>query len=98
MAIGSRSSSGTVDQQLTDIAVSMRNIMQAAANMSRWINGRGGGQPLLESMGYSPADAAAALSSISYLNTVAAVYFGTAAQPTSFDFNNQLSSLWAGRV
>jgi hypothetical protein len=35
---------------------------------------------------------------ISYLNTMAAIYFGTAAQPSPFNFNNQLSEVWAGRV
>lgn len=97
MAVGSQASSATVNQELTDYSVAMRNIMTKVTELSRWINGQGGGQAKLESMGYSPADATAALNNISYLNTVAAIYFGTANQPANFDFNNQLSQLWAGQ-
>ena len=35
---------------------------------------------------------------ISYLNTVAGVYFGTATQTPAYNFDQQLSMLWAGRV
>ena len=44
------------------------------------------------------SDSQLALSMISYLNTVAGVYFGTAAQTPAYNFDQQLSSLWAGRV
>jgi hypothetical protein len=35
---------------------------------------------------------------ISYLNTVAGVYFGTATQGSQFNFDQQLSEVWGGRV
>ena len=51
------------------------------------------------------SDAALALRLIADLNTVAGVYFGTVLQGnggvggigTTFDFDNELSQLWAGR-
>ena len=44
------------------------------------------------------SDAQYALNMISYLNTVAGVYFGTATQGTAFNFDQQLSQMWAARV
>jgi hypothetical protein len=75
----------------------MRNIMQKCINLSIQINGQGGGQASLEAIGYSAEDATTALAAISYLNTVAQVYFGSASQPTDFDFNQELSQYWAGQ-
>jgi hypothetical protein len=82
--------------------------MQVIANLNLSVNGQGQGLNYLISIGYSNtpnaenpggvSDAALALSTISYLNTVAAVYFGTAAQTPAFNFNNQLSQVWAGQV
>lgn len=97
MAVGNQASVATVNQELSDIAVAMRNVLQRASNMSRWINGQGGGQASLVAMGFSSQDAAAVLTNLSYLNTVSALYFGDAAQPAPFNFNNQLSQLWAGQ-
>jgi len=44
------------------------------------------------------SDAQYALNMISYLNTVAGVYFGTATQGSDFNFNQQLSQIWAARI
>ena len=86
----------------------LRNVMTEIHNLDLSVNGQGAGLAYLESIGFGSApnpanpggdsDAAYALSVISYENTVAQVYFGTAAQPTEFNFNQQLSSVWAGRV
>ena len=65
--------------------------MQQIANLNLAVNGQGAGLAYLESLGYSPEDAALALSVISYLNTCASVYFGTATQTPAYNFNQQLS-------
>lgn len=44
------------------------------------------------------SDAGLALSIIGYLNTVASLYFGTAAQPDAFNFDQELSQVWAGQI
>jgi hypothetical protein len=93
---------------ITSLAVNLRDVMRKIANTSLAVNGQGDGLAYLESIGYSgtanPAnpggvsDAALAQTIISYLNTVAGVYFGTATQASEFDFDQQLSEFWGGQV
>jgi len=108
MPVGAVIGSSQVDNIITALAVDMRNIMQQVVNLNLAVNGQGAGLAYLQSIGYSNAsnpanpgsvsDAALALSMISYLNTMAGVYFGTAAQTPAYNFNQQLSEIWAGRV
>jgi hypothetical protein len=107
MNVGGQASSGTVDATLTSLAISMRNLMTQVSNLSTWVNGQGGGLAMLEGLGYPStgnagnpggiSDAQLALNMIAYLNTVAEVYFGSATQGTQFNFNQELSQLWAGQ-
>lgn len=106
MPVGSPMGSSQMDNMITSSAVHLRDVMQDIANMDLSVNGQGSGLAYLESIGYgstaNPAnpegisDAQYALNMISYLNTVAAVYFGTAGQSTPFSFHQQLSQLWSG--
>src|SRR6266567_3691800 len=108
MPVGAAIGSSQVDNIITALAVNLRDVMQRIANLNLAVNGQGAGLAYLTSIGYSgtpsPAnpggvsDAAFALSMISYLNTMAAVYFGTAAQTPAYNFNQQLSEVWAGQV
>ena len=108
MPVGAVIGSSQIDNIITALAVDMRNIMQQVVNLNLAVNGQGAGLAYLQAVGYSgtsnPAnpgsvsDAALALSVISYLNTVAGVYFGTATQGTTFNFNQQLSMVWGGRI
>jgi hypothetical protein len=107
MSVGQSVNSGQVDISLINLAVGMRDLMSNVNNLSTWINGQGNGLAYLEQLGYSSAanpdnpggisDAQFALNLIAYLNTVSGVYFGTATQATTFNFNNELSQLWNGR-
>ena len=97
MTVGNQLSSANVDAQITNLSVSARDIMQAIANLSVNVNGQGTGLVTLEASGYSAPDAGTALAAISFLNTVSGVWFGTAAQPTEFSFNNELSQYGGGR-
>lgn len=108
MAVGATIGSSQVNNILTALAVRMRDVMQEVSNLNLAVNGQGQGLAYLESIGYSNADdpanpggvsdAALALSVISYLNTVSGLYFGTATQPDTFNFNQQLSEVWGGQV
>lgn len=108
MPVGATIGSSQVDNIITSLAVQLRTVMQQIGNLNLAVNGQGAGLAYLESIGYSAApdpanpggvsDAEFALNMISYLNTVAGVYFGTATQGTEFNFNQQLSEVWAGRV
>lgn len=97
MSVGLQLSSAQIDQQITALAVQVRKLMRAVANLSMNVNGQGNGIAMLEAAGYSAADAAMAQSAISYLNTIAGVYFGTATQATDFNFDQELSQYWAGQ-
>jgi len=108
MPVGATIGSSQMDNIITSLAVQLREIMQDIADTNLSVNGQGQGLAYLQSIGYSnvanPAnpnnksDAQYALDMISYLNTVAAVYFGTAAQTPAYNFNQQLSAVWGGRV
>jgi hypothetical protein len=82
---------------ISDCAVQLRKVCEGIQNLSTNVNGQGAGQATLQAAGYNTADATTALAAISYLNTMAALYYGSAAQPTAFNFNNQLSQYWGGR-
>src|ERR1700722_5304618 len=106
MGVGVQSTSATVNNQLTNISVGIRGLMTQAVNLSTQINGQGTGLAVLAGIGYSTvpssanpggvSDAQLASNMISYLNTIAGIYYGTAVQPTVFDFDQELSQLWGG--
>jgi hypothetical protein len=106
--VGAVIGSNQVDNIITALAVNLRDICRQISNLNLSVNGQGAGLAYLQAVGYSntanPAnpgsvsDAALALSMISYLNTVAGVYFGTATQGTTFNFDQQLSEVWAGQI
>ena len=108
MPVGASIGSSQVDNIMSALAVQVRDVMRQIYNLNLAVNGQAQGLAYLVSIGYSgtanPAnpgnvsDAQLALNMISYLNTIAGVYFGTATQGTTFNFDNQLSMLWAGRV
>lgn len=101
---GSQPTVATINQDLTNIAVAMRNVMRAAVELNTQVTGSESGLTYLEEIGFGSAanpgnpgqvsDAQLALTMIGYLSTPAGVYFGTATQPSAFDFDNALSILW----
>lgn len=97
MPVGAPITSDQVSRQITDLAVQLRKVMEAVSHLSVNVNGQGNGLVFLEDTGYNATDAAAAQNAISYLNTIAGVYFGTATQATTFNFHQQLSQYWAGQ-
>jgi hypothetical protein len=89
--VGSQATKETIDASLTDIAVTIRNLMSKVKRLDTQVNGQGNGIAYLTRIGYdntaaNPAnpgaqtDAAWALQTIAYLNTQAGVYFGTVRQ------------------
>jgi len=108
MPVGATIGFDQMNNMITSASVHLRDVMQVISNLNLSVNGQGTGLAYLQSIGYSnsanPAnpggisDAQYALNMISYLNTVSAVYFGTAAQTPAFNFHQQLSQMWAGHV
>lgn len=108
MPVGASIGMDQMNNMITSAAVHLRDVMQVISNLNLSVNGQSQGLNYLISIGYSNtpnaanpggiSDAAYALSMISYLNTVCAVYFGTAVQTPAFNFHQQLSQMWAGQV
>lgn len=108
MSVGATIGSDQVNNIITALAVNLRDVMRQIYNLNQAVNGQGAGLAYLESIGFgsdaNPAnpgdisDAQLALNVISYLTTVAGVYFGTATQGSEFNFDQQLSEVWAGQV
>lgn len=108
MPVGAAIGSDQVNNIMSALSVQLRDVMRQIYNLNLNVNGQGNGLAYLQSIGFSStanpnnpggvSDAQLALNMISYLNTVAGVYFGTATQTTTFNFDQQLSMLWAGRV
>ena len=108
MPVGAGLTSGQVDNILTSLAVSFRDLAQQAANLAIEVTGQGQGLAFLESAGYSndpnPAnpggisDAAWALQLVDYFSNVSGVWFGTATQASAFNYNNASAPLWGGQV
>lgn len=95
MPVGNQASSAAVNQSLTTLALDLRGVCQSIRDFQTYVVTMG--QSGLETLGFSAADAASVVSMASYLNTVSGVYFGTATQASQFDFDNQLSGLWAAQ-
>lgn len=115
MPVGATIGSDQMNNIITSLAVGLRDVMQDILQLDLSVNGGGAGLAYLQSIGYSntsnPAnpgavsDAALALSTIAYLNTVAGCYFGTVQQggtggtgASLFKFHQQLAAVWGGRV
>jgi hypothetical protein len=108
MPVGASMGFAQMNNILTSLSVTLREIMNDISNTNLSVNGQGAGLAYMQSIGYSNAanpanpnnksDAQLALDMLSYLNTVAAVYFGTVAQTPAFNFHQQLSMLWSAQV
>jgi hypothetical protein len=108
MSVGIQPTKASMDNNLTQLAVTMRNLMTQVQNEWTAVNNGASGTPVqvLTAMGYNntnsdapgnQSDAAYADYVLNTLNTLAQVYFGNATQGTDFDFNNALALLWAGQ-
>ena len=97
MSIGNTANltQGGLNGQLGSIAVTLRNACQQAADFFEGVNALGTSG--LEGLGFTSGDATAFLAAANYMQTVAAVYYGTAAQPSDFDFDNALAAARGGQ-
>jgi hypothetical protein len=108
MSVGNQASAATVSQILTDLTVGLRDLNQQAVTLNGWINGQGNGLAYLQQLGFaseantenpgSQSDAEYALQVVDYLGTVSGVFFGTANQPSNFNFASAFAPLCAGKI
>jgi hypothetical protein len=108
MSVGMQANKAVMDQNLTQLALQMRNLMTQVANEWQSVNNGAGGTPVevLTALGYDnsntdapgdQSDAAYASYLLNTMNTLAQIYFGQATQATEYDFDNALAVLWAGQ-
>jgi hypothetical protein len=95
MAIGNQPTVTSVNNDLSNYATQMRNLMQQVQEFNLEVAALG--TTGLETVGFNATDAANVVSTAAIMNTVSAVYFGTATQATLYNFNNALAGLWAGQ-
>jgi hypothetical protein len=95
MTVGPQLSAAQVNAQLSQLSIGLRDACRAAANFQEWAVTTGAAG--LEAIGYDSADASTVLNLANYMNTIAAVFFGTAGQASEFDFDNAISQLYGGQ-
>lgn len=115
MSVGGQTSKVQIDQSLTDLAVAWRLISTKSTNLLTQLASSGDMHGTLVALGYSDSpnaanpggvsDAAYAANLVSYMSSIAGVYFGTVQHGGTggtgailFNYNNALSPLWAGQV
>jgi len=109
MAVGRQADKDSIDQDLTDLAVQFRTLCQRARNLNTQVNGQGDGLAYLVARGFdnvtanpdnpgSQTDAAWAHQAVDYFSNLQGVYFGTATQPTDFNYDSAFAVLWGGQI
>lgn len=95
MAIGNQATPATLNALLSAYSVQLRQLMDVIRVYNQFVGNLGTAG--LEAIGYDSTDAAALVSAAAILNTVSALYYGTATQATAYDFDNALAPYWAGQ-
>jgi hypothetical protein len=98
MGVGFTPSQATINNQGGALAVALRDLARSISDFHTAIGAMGADDTArataLVGLGFAQADAASMVYLANVLNTVAALYYGTAAQPTPFDFDSALAPLW----
>jgi hypothetical protein len=108
MTVGVQATKAAMDQNLTSLAIQLRQLMHQIANEWTDVNNGAAGTAVqvLTAMGYDnttdsapggQTDASYASYLLNTLNTMAQVYFGNATQAATYNFNNALAPLMAGQ-
>lgn len=82
------------NNQLTSLAVQLRHLFDQIADLNLQISKQGATG--LQTLGASPGDATDIINRWAQINTLAALYFGTATQATTFNFDDALSNVRGG--
>jgi hypothetical protein len=95
MTIGTTATVSGLNGSLTGLALQMRNLAQQIMNLQQYVVAEGTAG--LETLGFDSADATNYMTMLSYLDTIAQVFYGTATQPSEYNFANAVCGLWAGQ-
>jgi hypothetical protein len=95
MAAGQQPTLSGINGQLSACAVQLRDLCNTITDLNLQVGKLGTSG--LQGIGASPTDATDIVNKWATINTVAAVYFGTATQGTAFNFNDALAPVRAGQ-
>lgn len=98
MGVGYEPSMGSINSSAGKLAVGLRGWARATTDFHAAIVDLGpdaaSRATALVAMGFTQADATNMVRLADVINTMAALYYGNAAQPTPYNFDNDLSALW----
>jgi hypothetical protein len=95
MPVGDVPTSASLNGELGGLIVRLRDVCHDISELQMQVTGIGQGG--LVAAGFSAGDATTFMNAVSYLNTVAGVYQGTATQGSTFNFDNALSAYVVGQ-
>lgn len=96
MTVGNTLGVSQLNQQLASLAIQICIWAYQAGQLQEVTTAAGTAG--LEAAGFSAGDAATYATMVSYLNTVAGAYLGTATQGSEFNFDNALCLVRGGQV
>lgn len=95
MAAGQQPTLSGINGQLSACAVQLRDLCQQIGDLNLQVGKLGASG--LQGLGATAPDATDIVNKWATIATVAAVYFGTATQATTFNFNDALAPVRAGQ-
>lgn len=95
MAAGQQATLTGINGSLSSCAIRLRDLCAEIADLNLQVGKLGVAG--LEGLGASPTDATDIVAKYAQIATVAALYFGTATQGTTFNFNDALAPARAGQ-
>lgn len=101
MSVGSQPSQGNINQTLTQLALSLRDLANGMLQQQAYLTKLG--LAGLEGLGFTAGDAQQVLTDVNYMAAVAGCYKGTVQQGGTggtgailFNFEDALTPLWGG--
>ena len=93
MAIGIQQSASQLNSMLASYVAQMNNLTANIVQLQDYVvfTGVAGLEALPNP--FTAADAASYIQAVNYMNTVAQLWLGAAAQPTAYNFQNQMAQL-----
>lgn len=95
MSVGNQTTEAVVNETLTRLATSMRDLLNEVMRQQAYHNKLG--LAGLEGLGFDAASAQQVLDDLDHMATIAGCYMGIATQASEFDFDDFLTHLWAGQ-
>jgi hypothetical protein len=93
MAIGNQPSANQLNNMLCSYVSQMNKLCALIVQLQSYVIAEGTAGLEALDVPFTAPDAASYIQAVNYLNTVAALWYGTAAQATPYNFQNQMTSL-----